>query len=191
MGRVPLSLDQPGQAFFCVIACGWAPSVRAVDSIPAPQSSETPPSAAAPPRPTASRVAGSQFFIATAVSSGARPWLPGGMRPGITLWRHVEPPCQWPPRPRPRPRLASAVVRRAGPSSKSCRTQVPPSPSPRLPRPPPLGTQRLPRLDGRHQVFGRVLEGQELIEAVNRVDTDLRRRPKVPITVRAAGELHI
>jgi cyclophilin family peptidyl-prolyl cis-trans isomerase len=40
-----------------------------------------------------------------------------------------------------------------------------------------------PWLDGRHAVFGRVIEGMDIVEAISRVETDAHDRPQQDITI--------
>jgi hypothetical protein len=69
-----------------------------------------------------------------------------------------------------------------------CHTSSP-SNAPPLAGPP--HTQDAPWLDGKHQVFGRVLDGMNLAEAISHVDTGPGDAPKVPVTIRATGEIRI
>ena len=59
------------------------------------------------------------------------------------------------------------------------------------PTPPPsaLRPQRAPWLDGRHQVFGRVTSGLELLEEISRVPVDEQYRPKLAISISDVGEI--
>jgi peptidyl-prolyl cis-trans isomerase B (cyclophilin B) len=40
-----------------------------------------------------------------------------------------------------------------------------------------------PWLDGKHTVFGRVTEGQDVVDRISNVDRDDRDRPRTPVTV--------
>jgi peptidyl-prolyl cis-trans isomerase B (cyclophilin B) len=40
-----------------------------------------------------------------------------------------------------------------------------------------------PWLDGKHTVFGRVTEGQDVVDRISKVDRDDRDRPRTPVTV--------
>lgn len=40
-----------------------------------------------------------------------------------------------------------------------------------------------PHLDGKHTVFGEVIEGQDIVAAIGAVDTDPRDRPLTPVTI--------
>ncbi|KAG0366225.1 Peptidyl-prolyl cis-trans isomerase B [Gamsiella multidivaricata] len=44
-------------------------------------------------------------------------------------------------------------------------------------------------LDGRHVVFGEVVEGMDVVSKIENTDTDRADRPKVPITIARSGEL--
>jgi len=50
-------------------------------------------------------------------------------------------------------------------------------------------TTRAQWLDGKHIVFGKILEGMDVIEAIELVHTDTNDRPIEDITVVACGEL--
>ena len=45
------------------------------------------------------------------------------------------------------------------------------------------------RLDGRHVVFGTVLEGFDVVKKIEATPTGPRDRPRSPVVIRAAGEL--
>jgi peptidyl-prolyl cis-trans isomerase B (cyclophilin B) len=38
-------------------------------------------------------------------------------------------------------------------------------------------------LDGKHTVFGRVVEGQDVVDRISRVDRDARDKPTTPVTI--------
>lgn len=40
-----------------------------------------------------------------------------------------------------------------------------------------------PHLDGKHTVFGKVIKGMEIVQAIGKVETDDQDRPKQPITI--------
>jgi cyclophilin family peptidyl-prolyl cis-trans isomerase len=40
-----------------------------------------------------------------------------------------------------------------------------------------------PWLDGKHTVFGRVIEGQDVVDRISKADADGRDRPRTPITI--------
>lgn len=44
-------------------------------------------------------------------------------------------------------------------------------------------------LDGKHVVFGEVIEGQNIIEQIERVSTEENDRPKVPVNIVNCGEM--
>jgi cyclophilin family peptidyl-prolyl cis-trans isomerase len=43
--------------------------------------------------------------------------------------------------------------------------------------------EECPWLDGRHTVFGRVVEGQDVVDRISLVERDGRDRPRTPITI--------
>lgn len=48
-----------------------------------------------------------------------------------------------------------------------------------------------PWLDGRHVVFGRVIEGIEIVMAIENTPTDSRDAPKEPVVIADSGELPV
>jgi hypothetical protein len=48
-----------------------------------------------------------------------------------------------------------------------------------------------PWLDGKHQVFGKVLEGMDLVEAISHIEVDKSDRPVLPIIIRDVGEIKL
>jgi len=51
--------------------------------------------------------------------------------------------------------------------------------------------KRCPRLDGKHIVFGQVVDGMDVIRAIGKVPIDKDERPRVPITIVGCGELGV
>jgi cyclophilin family peptidyl-prolyl cis-trans isomerase len=43
--------------------------------------------------------------------------------------------------------------------------------------------EECPWLDGKHTVFGRVVDGQDVVDRISRVDRDARDRPTTPVTI--------
>jgi cyclophilin family peptidyl-prolyl cis-trans isomerase len=111
---------------------------------------------------------GSQFFITTAVSGGAGPWAGPGQR--------AEP-------------SAVATRVRACPAATHLRRRPHARPAPTPPH--ASFAQDAPWLDGKHQVFGRVLDGMPLVEAISRIEVGPDAAPRVPVTIKAAGEVPI
>jgi len=48
---------------------------------------------------------------------------------------------------------------------------------------------RQPHLDGKHVVFGEVVEGQDIIEQIQRVRVEENDRPLVPVKIANCGEM--
>lgn len=46
-------------------------------------------------------------------------------------------------------------------------------------------------LDGRHVVFGEVLEGYEIVDAIQNVETGSRDKPKEDVKIVKSGELEM
>ncbi len=68
-----------------------------------------------------------------------------------------------------------------------------PHPPRHKPHPPPQKKtqQPAPSLDGQYQVFGRVLKGMELVDAVSHIEVNEREAPVMPVTVKNTGEILI
>jgi len=49
--------------------------------------------------------------------------------------------------------------------------------------------KRCPRLDGKHLVFGQVVDGMDVIRAIGKVPIDKDEKPRVPIMIVGSGEL--
>jgi cyclophilin family peptidyl-prolyl cis-trans isomerase len=47
-----------------------------------------------------------------------------------------------------------------------------------------------PHLDGRHVVFGRVVEGMDIVRMIEAQETSAQDRPLTPVTIADCGELH-
>ncbi|KAJ2460663.1 Peptidyl-prolyl cis-trans isomerase B, partial [Coemansia sp. RSA 2337] len=54
-----------------------------------------------------------------------------------------------------------------------------------------ITTVATPWLDGRHVVFGKVLEGMDVVEAIEKVPTSSGDKPKTKIVIADCGELKI
>ena len=46
-----------------------------------------------------------------------------------------------------------------------------------------------PHLDGKHVVFGQVVEGMEVVREISRVPVDMLDKPRIPITIFDCGEI--
>ena len=46
-------------------------------------------------------------------------------------------------------------------------------------------------LDGRHVVFGEVLEGYDIVDKIQNVPKDGRDKPSDPVTIKKSGELEV
>lgn len=49
--------------------------------------------------------------------------------------------------------------------------------------------EKQPHLDGKHVVFGEVIEGQDILKQIERVSTGENDVPKVPIKITNCGEM--
>jgi len=52
-----------------------------------------------------------------------------------------------------------------------------------------ITTVPTPWLDGKHQVFGRVVEGMELVDAISHIQVDDKDHPVLPVTIKNIGEV--
>ena len=50
---------------------------------------------------------------------------------------------------------------------------------------------KTPWLDGRHVVFGKVLEGMDIVNKVEKVNTDSRDKPKKDVIIEDSGTLEL
>lgn len=50
-----------------------------------------------------------------------------------------------------------------------------------------ITTAATPWLDGKHVVFGRVLEGQDLVESLNNISVDRSSKPYDKVVIAASG----
>jgi peptidylprolyl isomerase len=48
-----------------------------------------------------------------------------------------------------------------------------------------ITTAQTPHLDGRHTIFGRVVNGQNVADTISNVRTDPRDRPLQPVVIRS------
>lgn len=46
-------------------------------------------------------------------------------------------------------------------------------------------TVATPHLDGKYTVFGRILRGQDVVQAIEKVDTDGKEKPLIPVKIRS------
>jgi len=61
-----------------------------------------------------------------------------------------------------------------------------------LPLPFAMASANLPsHLDGKHVVFGEVLEGYEIVEAIENVPKNPGDKPKTPVKITKSGELPV
>jgi cyclophilin family peptidyl-prolyl cis-trans isomerase len=48
-----------------------------------------------------------------------------------------------------------------------------------------------PHLDGKHVVFGQVVEGMSVVNEIAKVPTDIQDKPKIPVLIFDSGELDL
>jgi peptidyl-prolyl isomerase G (cyclophilin G) len=48
-----------------------------------------------------------------------------------------------------------------------------------------------PHLDGKHVVFGQVVEGMDIVREMAEVPTDMNSKPRIPIHIFDCGELDL
>ncbi|KAL1921428.1 uncharacterized protein VTP21DRAFT_11144 [Calcarisporiella thermophila] len=52
-----------------------------------------------------------------------------------------------------------------------------------------ITTVSTPFLDGKHVVFGKVLSGMDVVQAIERTRTNFKKKPLIPVVIAAAGEI--
>lgn len=54
-----------------------------------------------------------------------------------------------------------------------------------------ISLKECPHLDGKHVVFGQVVQGMEVVNEIAKVPTDMQDKPRIPVTIFDSGELDV